>query len=123
MMRKAVLSGLCAVALAGCVSTELRSYVGKPIEEAFFSYGAPEHVFELPDGQRAYQFRIGGGAVMTPGTSTATGTTIGNVTTVNTTSFPAAVYASEGCLVTLLAKPSGSSYTVTDFRMPNRVVC
>lgn len=56
-MNKIVLSALCALVLAGCASTEMKKYVGKPIEETFIAYNKPENVFEFPDGRRAYQYR------------------------------------------------------------------
>jgi hypothetical protein len=110
---------------AGCASTEMRTYVGKPIEEAMISYGPPENVFAMPDGRRAYQFRWGGGTYVTPGQATSRGTTIGNVTTVQTTMTPATIYESQGCLITFIAedRDADGHFVVEEYRVPRQLVC
>lgn len=114
---------LGCVTLGGCVSTLAKGYVGKPIEEVMIGYGAPEHVFEMPDGRRAYQFRMGGGSGVLPGNTTSTGTVVGNTAVVNTTATPAAIFSSSGCLVTFIARNGGAGYAVEEFRVPKQLVC
>ncbi|OYU72052.1 MAG: hypothetical protein CFE32_24880, partial [Alphaproteobacteria bacterium PA3] len=53
-------------AVASCASTEMKTFVGKPIEEAMFAYGRPENVMTLSDTSKAYQFRWGGGTTVLP---------------------------------------------------------
>jgi hypothetical protein len=122
-MRRLHLIAVCCLATA-CASTEMKGYVGSSISEAFIDYGKPEAVFDLPDGRRAFQFRWGGGSGVVPGrTSTQiTGNdAIGyNVTTVGT---PAMAFASEGCLITLIAHRKGNDYIVDEYRIPKRLVC
>lgn len=109
--------------LCACVSTEMKSYVGKPIEEAFIAYGPPENSFVFPDGRRAYQFRWGGGTYVQPSNSTATASTFGNVTTVNATTTPAMVLNSPGCLITFIAADSGAGLVIQDYRYPKQLTC
>jgi hypothetical protein len=110
-------------ALAGCVSTGMKKLVGQPIEEAMIAYGQPENVIEFPDGRRAYQYRWGGGSFVQPGTGTATVTNTGNVAVVTTTSTPAMVLNSPGCLITFIAVKRGSGFVITDYRVPKQLVC
>lgn len=114
---------LAAMTLTGCASTEMRTFVGKPIEETMFAYGQPVQVFALPDGRRAYQYRWGGGTVAIPGRTTATAQTFGNLTTVQSTSSPAAIYESAGCLITFIAKDRSGVYMVEEYRVPKQLVC
>ena len=122
-MRKLLLVSLGLSILTGCVSTEMKSYVGKSIEETFISYGKPENVFEFPDGRRAYQFRWGGGSFATPAKGTAIATSVGNVTTVQTTSTPATIMNSPGCLITYIARDGGNGFVIEEYRYPKRLVC
>jgi len=112
-----------AVLLSGCASTEMRSYVGRSVDEVLIAYGRPENVFQLQDGRRAYQFRWGGGAVVAPGTSTSTASTIGSVTTITSTATPAMLYESAGCLITFIAKESDQGYIIDEYRVPRQLVC
>lgn len=57
-MRKLVLAA--ALSLAACVSQEMAGYVGKDITEVFMTQGRPVDEFDLPDGNRAFQFYWGG---------------------------------------------------------------
>ena len=122
-MRNALGALRAAAVLAGCASTEMRTFVGKPVEETMFAYGQPAHVIELPDGRRAYQYRWGGGTVAVPGRTTAVSQTFGNVTTIQSTSTPAAIYESAGCLITFIAKEQSGRYVIEDYRVPKQLVC
>lgn len=109
---------------ASCASTEMRPYLGQPIEEVLLRYGAPEQVITMTDGRRAYQFRWGGGVAIIPGSSVSTGTTLGGVTTVNTTSTPSAVVNSRGCIMTFFAADAGGGrYIVDEIRPPRDLTC
>lgn len=96
---------IAALALVGCVSNEMKPYVGRPIEDVLMKHGAPEQIIELPDGLRAYQFREGGGAVAAPAGSM--------------------VVASElkGCLLTYIATKRDAGYVVTEIRPPSALSC
>lgn len=120
---KRIVATIVALALSGCVSTAMKNHVGKSITEALFAYGKPENVFDLPDGRRAFQFRWGGGSAIIPGQSNSTLMPNGSGYSVNTTSTPAALIESAGCLVTLIAAPSGNDYVVQEYRYPKRLVC
>lgn len=101
----------------------MRRYVGSDVSEVLIEYGQPEQVIELPDGRRAYQFRSGGGAVFVPSSTNATAVTTGSLTTVHATTNPGGIIPTEGCLLTFIAAPSGTSWTVTEIRVPRQLVC
>lgn len=78
---------------SGCVSNQLKGFVGEPIEEAYFAYGDPEKIMDLEDGRKAYPFRFGANAV------------------------------SEGCRMTLITEDVQGIDTVRDYRVPKGLVC
>jgi hypothetical protein len=109
--------------LAGCVSTEMKPFVGRDISEVFIQHGRPIAVFDLPDGRKAFQYRWGGGSYATPSTATVNAQTVGNWTRATITENPGMLVSSEGCLVTFIAAPYEGSYRVTEYRFPKRLVC
>ena len=122
-MKKLILAAFSMLALTGCVSTEMKGFVGKPIEETFIAYGKPENVFELPDGRRAYQYRWGGGSFTMPAQGAAVTTSMGNVATVQTTYSPAMIMNAPGCLITYIARNNGKGFIIEDYRFPKKLVC
>ena len=121
-MRKVLAAAIAVVALGGCVSTTMKQSVGLPIEEAYMRHGRPVNEFDLPDGRRAFQFRVGGGTATLPQYGTATATTVGATTTVSTMTTPGMVH-SEGCLTTLIAAKRGTGWVVEESRVPKQLVC
>jgi len=87
------------------------------------AWGAPVGQFDLPNGERAFQYRWGGGSMVLPGNSQTTAYTIGNMTHLQTTGMPAQVINSPGCLVTFVGAPSGSSYVIRAVQHPNDLMC
>jgi len=45
----------------------MKAFIGKDIRYVVLSDGQPEGAMDMPDGRRAFQFRVGGGAVTYPG--------------------------------------------------------
>jgi hypothetical protein len=78
---------------SGCVSNQLKGFVGEPIEEAYFAYGDPDKIMDLEDGRKAYLFRFGANAV------------------------------SEGCRMTLITEDVEGTEIVRDYRVPKGMVC
>ncbi len=122
-MNKIILTAIGVLTLTGCVSTEMKRFLGKPIEETFITYGQPENVFEFPDGRRAYQYRWGGGSFAMAGRGSAIATSTGNITTVQTTYTPATIMNSPGCLITYIARNNGTGFIVEEYRFPKKLVC
>lgn len=52
---------LLALLLAGCASAP--NYVGHPVQDAMLALGPPTGSMVLPDGRKAYQWRMDRGAV------------------------------------------------------------
>lgn len=90
--------------LTGCASQIMDSYVGKDVTEAILDYGPPVNQLDLPDGSRAFQWKMSGGG-------TFIGTTGGGITT-------GSLFSSD-CVYTLFGRknPAGS-FTVTGYRKP-----
>jgi hypothetical protein len=121
-MRRILL--VVAFGLAACVSQEMAGYVGKDITEVFITQGRPVDEFDLPDGNRAFQFYLGGGAIPIPSTSTTTITVVGNQAIANSQGFNGGVAYSKGCLVTYIGTPNErKSWTVTAYHYPDRLLC
>lgn len=73
MRTVAFLVGLAALALSGCATSVMEGFIGQPVQAAVARYGPPEVVFDMPDGRRAFQWRMESQSVMpthTYGTAT-----------------------------------------------------
>ena len=49
---------LFSLSLAGCASTIMEGYVSRDISSVIANYGPPANTFDLPNGQRAFQWEI-----------------------------------------------------------------
>ena len=73
---RSVLAGLLAcasLALVGCASQILNSYVGKDVRQAVVKYGPPANALDMGDGRRAFQW-VMNSSYTTPVNATTTGT-------------------------------------------------
>lgn len=118
-----LLLGFLALVLSGCASTQMKGYVGKSIEEANLELGKPENVIKMSSGRRAYQYRWGGGSAVIPGSAKSTITGDYYSATVKTTYKPATIVTSKGCLVTLIATKKNGLWMVSDWKIPQKLVC
>ena len=106
-------------ALAGCASQVMEGYVGKSITEPILDNGKPTSVFDLPNGQRAFQWQIDSRGVI-PMTTPVTNTVYGpggwaSVTTTNQTRY---VPYNNTCVYTLFGEKQGNDWIVVGFRKP-----
>jgi hypothetical protein len=111
-------TALAIALLAGCASQILESYVGKSIYEPMLDYGQPASVIDLPNGQRAFQWKItqsGAIPIYTPTTSQIYGP--GGWATVTTTTTSYSPYSST-CLYTLIGERREGDWVVVGFRKP-----
>jgi hypothetical protein len=92
-MGRLAISVVALLTISGCVSTQLKNFVGKPIEEAYFAYGDPEKIMVLENGDKAYLFRFGANSM------------------------------SEGCRMTLITEAVEGAEIVSDYRVPKGMVC
>lgn len=91
----------------------MEGLVGKDVSEVVVKYGPPINAFDMPNGQRAFQWRIEEDVFIPP---TTTVSTYGGVATAY--SYGGGVY-SNTCFYTLYAKPnSAKSYTIVGFEPP-----
>lgn len=122
--------GMAAVVVtAGCVSTHMKQFIGKDVRYIAVQDGPPEHVFDMPDGRRAFQYHLGGGQVTVPTTTT----TNGQVQLVGDSLYYSeqklteggGTFVSEGCLVTYFAAwdATAKGWVVRDISYPKRLAC
>ena len=109
--------------LSGCVSTQMKPFIGKPVQELQIAYGLPVQIIEMPEGRRAYQFHQGGGDFMVPGSSTTTITPAGPGVIAQTTSRPGGIISTPGCFPTFIAIERSGTWIVESIRVPRGLVC
>lgn len=107
-MRLSIL--VAAIALAACASTEMKPYVGRPIEDVLLAYGPPAQTIDMADGRRAYQFPWGG--------------TAGAAVNVGSGLSVFAAGSNSRCLLTFIASKSDDGRFVVDgYRTPPQSAC
>lgn len=124
-----LIGGITLLLLTGCVSTHMKKYVERDIRDVVLDSGPPIHAFDMPDGQRAFQFYWGGGTVAMPQVTTSTGqaTVVGNSAWFSGTAITSGggVVTSQGCLITYLTTwdAGRQGWIVKGYRYPDRVFC
>lgn len=118
-MRKLLIGLAALLALGGCASSIMRSYVGKPLQEVMLDYGPPTNAFDMPDGSRAFQWVMSYGYA-TPATVTSTTTPIGNTWYTNTQIIGGQAVTGQ-CVYTMLAHwdAAQNAWVFHDFRPPS----
>lgn len=87
--------------------------VGKDLTEVMVQYGQPAGSFDMPDGRKAFQWRVDSSYMMP---TTTTYTAYGNIGTAYTTGGGV---VSGTCFYTLYGEKNRSnSYTITSFAPP-----
>lgn len=113
---------LAAAALGGCASSVMGGFVGKPVESVMARYGPPALVFDMPDGRRAFQWRINNGAVI-PGAINSTANIYappGSLATVtSSTTYMPAQRVERACFYTMYARQDRGAWTLVGYEKPN----
>lgn len=112
-----------AALLSGCVSTSMKTFVGRPIQDVQIEYGPPTQIIDMPDAARAYQFRTEGGAMIMPGSAVTHAYPAGGGFISTTTGTPGGAVNVPGCLLTFIARERSGVWIVEDIRVPKRLVC
>lgn len=73
-MKRIIAALALALALSGCATSTMEGFIGQPVQIGVARYGPPDMVFDMPDGRRAFQWRIDSTTMM-PVTTTGTSTT------------------------------------------------
>ena len=60
------------VVSSGCASTHMKKFIGRDARDVAVEDGPPVNVFDLPDGQRVFQYAVDRGSYVRPKTTTAT---------------------------------------------------
>lgn len=108
---------VAVMAVAGCATQVMQGYVGKDITDVVLERGPPTGTMDMPDGRRAFQWRMDSVYSM-PGTTYYSGNTYGNTTYGTFNTVGGGIY-SQSCVYTLFGQknPRGS-YTVVGFHPP-----
>lgn len=122
-MHRAIAIVAVGALATGCVSGQMKKLVGLPIQEAAIEYGAPINVVDMPDGRRVFQF-ASSRTVHTPVQAQTQGSGFGNSYQANTTVYggnPVQI----NCTYTFYTtwNESASTWMVTDFKAPDRLIC
>lgn len=108
-MRKLIL--IAALTLTACASQIMQGYVGQPVQQVMVKYGTPISAFDMGDGRRAFQWRIGH-SYTPPTTVTNSGTAypIGNsVWWTQSTQISGGQPITGSCIYTLYGRWSASA--------------
>ena len=117
--KKQIIAGLIAgLALTGCASQILNGFVGRDVGTVIARYGPYESSFDLPDGRRAFQWKIvESGIVPTETTAQDVETRRGTTQTVRTTG---GYWKEETCFYTVYAVPSeAGGWTIVGYEKPS----
>ena len=116
------------VFLAGCASTEMKSYIGQDIREVILTNGQPIGAIDMGNGTRAFQFMWGGTTTITASSQSTTNVNLigndawfrkGEITSSGNASI------SNGCVVAYLTRwdEQQQSWIIYDYRIPKKIVC
>ena len=125
-MRLVLTIVLAISVLAGCASSIMSRYVGKPLAIAVSDYGFPAGAYDLGDSKRAFVWQMNNSIVI-PASSTTNATVTGNQIFSTTYSSPGFV-AGSVCTYTLIASKTRTdidgpaAWTVVGFQKP-RFAC
>jgi hypothetical protein len=122
---------LSALLISGCVSTHMKRFIGKDVRYVSLDNGQePEHVEDMPDGRRAFQFRWAGGAMVVPATTTVNGQARLEGNSVyyseqRLESGGGVVLVNPGCVITYFARwnEAANGWVVVDISYPKKAVC
>ncbi len=96
----------------------MEGYVGKSVSEPMLDYGRPAEVYDLPNGQRAFQWEMQSSGVMpvnSYGSANVYGS--GGWATATTTQTNYVPY-SQSCRYTLIGERDGNDWIIVSFRKP-----
>lgn len=108
---------VAAAVLTGCAAQIMSGYVGKDVTDVALDYGPPVAAFDLPDGRRAFQWKVDS-VTMMPTQTTVTGYGSGNWYTADILQTGGGAFASS-CIYTMFGQKNASkSYTITGYKEP-----
>jgi hypothetical protein len=110
------------ILMAGCASSIMKGYVGKPVTTVIGDHGFPAGAYDVDTNKRAFVWQKNA-AVIVPGSSYTSGSVIGNQIFSSTYSTPG-YSGTFSCAYTLIATKTRSdidgpaAWTVVDFVKP-----
>lgn len=121
-MKKLILALL--MCLSGCVSTEMKSYVGQDIREVILTNGQPIGVMDMGEESRAFLFMWGGSSQASAALNSTTQTTSDWLGKTKVESSGSAIISS-GCIISYITRwdDSRKGWVIFDYRYPKKIVC
>ena len=116
------LLALIGLLLTGCATSIMKGYIGQPIATVVGDYGFPAGAYDLDVDKRAFVWSKTM-TMVSPGTSTTTGSVVGNTMFAQTYSSPG-IAMTGSCNYVLIAErrrtdiDGPAAWTVIDFQKP-----
>ena len=113
---------LMSFILGGCATSIMKGYIGQPISTVVGDYGFPAGAYDLDVDKRAFVWSQSM-TMVSPGTSTTTGSVVGNTMFAQTYSSPG-IAVTGSCNYVLIAErrrtdiDGPAAWTVIDFQKP-----
>jgi predicted small secreted protein len=122
MFLRAVLLSILCLLLAACASTMTKDPVGKDVRHVQFDRGEPVHVYDMPDGRRAFQY-YASGAVSRPDSKESSDSTV--IYSESRLTLRHGAVPSSGCLITYVTEwnAAAGGWIVRDVKYPQKLVC
>jgi len=119
---------LLVLLTSGCVSTEMKSYVGQDIREVILVSGQPIAAMDMGNGVRAFQFMWGGTgttAIATRSNAQVSSTDRSGWLSNTSITSSGGAFISDGCVISYLTEWSAEkqAWIVTGYRYPKRLIC
>ncbi|MEL7198670.1 MAG: hypothetical protein AAGL10_10170 [Pseudomonadota bacterium] len=113
-----VVVGMLSFALSGCASQILKGFVGRDVGTVIARYGPYENAFDMPDGRRAFQWRLVEESLVP--TETVAEDVETHRSTRQNVRTTGGYWKEEVCFYTVYAVPSGrDGWLIVDYEKPS----
>lgn len=121
-MKRIFALALLLLLTTGCASNIMEGFIGKPLQIGVARYGPPDLVFDMPDGKRAFQWRMTSTGIVPTMTTTQANyyAPPGSYASMNArTTTTGGGVVSNTCLYTMYAEWRENAWIFTGFEKPS----